>query len=571
MSYEKNRISDVVSELNRTIFLPAIQREFEWKPEQVEKLFDSIMADYPIGSFLFWKIREEQKKDWITYEFIRDYDGESPHNDEANLSGTNRDIYLILDGQQRLTSLLIGLKGSYRYFYYKWRDTKLYLNLFKTPIPDEENPEELVYQFSFRESPIPDNPNTEFWYEVGRILDFLDPEDAKENIEEELVGFDDDLQKNAKKLIGHLHTRIHIYPSINYFEETTDDYDKVVEIFIRSNTGGKTLEYSDILLSTATAKWKNLNAREEIHTFTDNLNSIGTGYRFGKDFVLKGSLYLTEDLPIQYKVKNFTAPNLLKIENNWENITEYLESTVSLVSKYGFNSKNITAAGALLPIAFYMLKKGKSKPYVNSSNKNDVTEQNYIQKWLILSLLKGAFGGSSDTTLRNVRDILLSKYTNSFFPYHDINRVIGIEPSFSEIELDKLFEYSYKTRYSFLILSLLYPNRDWKDNVYHEDHIFPKSEFSPSKLRKRGYNEERVEIYRKLYNTILNLQLLTNDENKSKNAQDFGGWIKTRDENFKNRHKIPIMESYDFDNFLTFIERRSEILKREISEIKFDE
>jgi hypothetical protein len=143
---------------------------------------------------------------------------------------------------------------------------------------------------------------------------------------------------------------------LNYYEEKSQDYDKVVEAFIRANTGGVKLEYSDILLSTATAKWVNLNAREEIHSFTDNINATGSGYSFGKDFVLKGCLYLTEDLPIQYKVKNFTRTNLEKIENNWDNITDNIEMTVQLMHKFGFNDKSLVAKIALLPIAFYLGK-----------------------------------------------------------------------------------------------------------------------------------------------------------------------------------------------------------------------
>ena len=97
------------------------------------------MGDYPIGSFLFWKVKEENKKDWVSYEFLRNYNQENPHNIEANLSGVNKDIYLVLDGQQRLTALNIGLKGSYRYFYYKWRRVELYLNLLKPLGRDDEN------------------------------------------------------------------------------------------------------------------------------------------------------------------------------------------------------------------------------------------------------------------------------------------------------------------------------------------------------------------------------------------------------------------------------------------------
>ena len=43
----------------REYVLPAIQREFVWRPEQIERLFDSLMRGYPIGSFLFWKIERE--------------------------------------------------------------------------------------------------------------------------------------------------------------------------------------------------------------------------------------------------------------------------------------------------------------------------------------------------------------------------------------------------------------------------------------------------------------------------------------------------------------------------------
>ena len=95
--------------------------------------------------------------------------------------------------------------------------------------------------------------------------------------------------------------------------EKNKDYDKVLQVFVRANSAGQPLEYSDLLLATATAKWEKLDARKEIHDFTDSLNGIGNGYAFGKDFVLKACLYLSDSLPIQYKVKNFTKKNLFRI------------------------------------------------------------------------------------------------------------------------------------------------------------------------------------------------------------------------------------------------------------------
>jgi hypothetical protein len=279
---------------------------------------------------------------------------------------------------------------------------------------------------------------------------------------------------------------------------------------------------------------------------------------------LKGALYLTDGLPIQYKVRNFTKSNLEKIEDNWFNIKSGLESTIRLVNKFGFNDKNITAAMALLPIAYYLKRLGKNN-YVNSTAQTDVENQALIQKWLILALLNNSFGGSSDTTLTNLRGELSLLRDFSNFPFYELNRRLGIGTEFTDDEIDNLLQNNYKTRYSFLILSLLYPDRDWKDSFYHEDHIYPKSEFTTAKLRARGYNDNGIDEYQKYGNTILNLQLLTDSENLAKKAKDFDTRIATRDENFKSRHKIPAMPSCHFDNFLDFIAERKNILKKALS------
>lgn len=569
MSYLNTTIRDLITEkIGRNTFLPAIQREYVWSPYQVEKLFDSLMCGYPISSFLFWRIREENKKDWISYEFIRDFNAEAPHNSETNLDGVNQDIFLVLDGQQRITSLNIGLRGSYRYFFRRWRKTRLYLNLLWNH--DNDNPEELTYQFLFKEDdqPLPRTDYAQYWYRVGDILNFEDAEDAKDAIENKLIGFPEDEQKRAKRLIGKLHSVVNVSKIINYYEEKSDNYDKVLEIFIRTNTGGQKLEYSDILLSTATAKWRNLNAREEINSFTDEINKIGVGYNFGKDFVMKGAMYLTEDLPIQYKLSSFTQSNLEKIEDHWETTKEAIRNTVSLISRYGFSDKNLVTKLALLPIAQYLRNIG-NKNYVSSSKVDDVKDQNNIQKWLIFIILKNGLGGSSDTKLTQMRRIVDMKYDR--FPFAEINREMLIESSFNDMELDSFLQTNYGTRYSYLILSLLYPGRDWKDKVFHEDHIFPQTEFQRKKLKARGYDDEKIEKYLACYNSIANLELLDESENKIKNAKPFEEWLSDRDDNFRTRHNIPLMENYDFDYFLDFIDKRKILLLNCLKQIAFDE
>ena len=238
MAYYSTTIKHLLMEMvGRNTFLPAIQREYVWSPYQVEKLFDSLLSGYPINTFLFWRILEDRKKDWTSYEFINDFDTANPHNKEANLDGVNQDIYFVLDGQQRITSLNIGLRGSYRFFYRKWRTTRLYLNLLSNT--DNPNPEELKYKFLFKEnaSPLPRTDYPQFWYRVGDILNYMDAEDAKESVD--LSQLSEEERKKALRVIGKLHGVICTHEIINYYKEKSEDYDTVLEIFIRTNTGGQ--------------------------------------------------------------------------------------------------------------------------------------------------------------------------------------------------------------------------------------------------------------------------------------------------------------------------------------------
>ena len=559
MEYIPIRVSDIVRKVNRDWYLPAIQREFEWSTRRIERLFDSILSDFPIGSFLFWNLEERNKDEWPIYEFIREYDEEKPHNMSANMHGITKDITLILDGQQRITSLYIGLKGSYRYFYYRWRKSRLYLNLLKYPSPNDEDPEELTFDFSFRETADSSDVDDELWYQVGKILDFNDAEDAKADMEERLGDLPEEKRKNANRIIGKLHNRIHTTLVGNYYQEKSQDYDKVLQIFVRANSAGKPLDYSDLLLATATAKWETLDARSEIHDFTDSLNEIGTGYNFGKDFVLKACLYLCESLPIQYRVKNFTKTNLLTIESSWDSIKEALACTVRLISRFGFHSKNVVAPLALLPIAFYLLKHGNPK-FDQSSDLGESEAQRSIRRWFVFSTLKNAFGGSSDTTLTRLRQILKRSNLRGSFPAIELYKSLDINPSLTDLEIDRILDYQYNERYTYLVLSLLYPDQDWKRAEFHQDHIFPKSEFKRHSLKKRQYGDAMVERYMSSFNTLQNLQLLTDSENTSKGAVPFDEWLKTRDPAFCSRHLIPILPDYGIDHFEEFSKARRELI-----------
>lgn len=109
----KEAIDKIVA---REYLIPAIQRKFVWSSYQIEVLFDSIMRGYPINSFMFWEINTDDLKNTFKfYQFLTEYrQFFKEDNIDIDTKG-NKDFYAIIDGQQRLTSLYIGLKGSYAY------------------------------------------------------------------------------------------------------------------------------------------------------------------------------------------------------------------------------------------------------------------------------------------------------------------------------------------------------------------------------------------------------------------------------------------------------------------------
>jgi hypothetical protein len=177
---------------------------------------------------------------------------------------------------------------------------------------------------------------------------------------------------------------------------------------------------------------------------------------------------------------------------------------VRLISRFGFNAKNIVAPLALLPIALYIMKRGNWS-FDTSSKTEDAEAQIAIRKWFVFSTLKNAFGGSSDTTLARLRELLVPCSSLTPFPVDDLYRSLDIEPRLNDAEIERTLGYGYQQRYTKLALSLLYPDRDWKNAVFHEDHIFPQSSFQVGALKRRGYDDPKVQYYLSRYNTLATL------------------------------------------------------------------
>ena len=222
--------------------------------------------------------------------------------------------------------------------------------------------------------------------------------------------------------------------------------------------------------------------------------------------MLKASLYLSESLPIQYKVKNFTRKNLRIIEGNWENIKKALSTTVRSNFPLRVQRQERCSSVDIATDAFFLMKR-KNWSFDTSSKKEDAQAQIAIRRWFIFSTLKNAFGGSSDTTLTRLRELLISCDPMTAFPVDVLFKSLEIEPRLNDAEIDRILGYGYQGRYTYLVLSLLYPDHDWKDAIFHEDHIFPQAEFQLKTLKKRNYSDAKIQSYLSKYNVLSNLEL----------------------------------------------------------------
>jgi uncharacterized protein with ParB-like and HNH nuclease domain len=554
MSYRSATIASVIDQINRSYFLPAIQRPFVWEPDQIVALFDSLLKGYPISSFLFWELRPENRRNWEIYRFVENFRYGEFHNEQAEPDG--RDVVLVLDGQQRLTSLLIGLRGSYtvKLKHKRWDNPsawvkqRLYIDLLKDPGTDDEEDREdigITYGLKFAAEQ-PGNGTQHLWFKVGRILDF-DDEDAFDRFKDELIDtlpgtVTRDQERTARRNLERLYRTVWKDEVIAYYTEKNQSYDRVLDIFIRANDGGTKLSKSDLLLSMITSKWDGINAREEIYAFVERLNNeLDRKNGFDKDFVMRSCLVLS-DLDHRYKVGNFTSDNLATIQAKWPEIKAALESTVRLVNRFGIDRDTLTSANALLPIAYYLFKIGGGR--LDGSTPFEAGNRERIRRWLLGALLNNVFGGNSDQTIGASRAIVREALLASRdFPFQSLSegllrkrgRVVGFDENNTSALLDT--RYSQKT--CFLALSVLYDEHNWGSAIYHIDHIIPRSLCSRRHLQGLGVTENRIREVLDHVDRLGNLQLLPARENSEKSNLAFGDWIRTRDGGFLERHLIP--------------------------------
>lgn len=385
-----------------TIIIPDIQREYCWGPKDIVDLFKSIIEEYPIGSFIIWKVKGDDLNKCSSdfYDFLhsvkRKKDGSFFKLENKLLSKNfeNTKTYdVILDGQQRLTSFFLMLKGEY---YFKkngrghddkdtnYEEKELYYT-YNWDLDIEDADRDEAFKFLTKTEYNPDE-----YYRVKDLLKYNNEEEYYTAIDELTINMVNkiSIRKYLKMLFKRLNNKSQNESLIHYFTINSSDFDKALDVFVRVNSTGKKLNKTDLLFGTLINKWEKDKAnsdgrRKEIEKFLNDLNERYI-FNFNKDFLLRTCFVLAEDGKSNISMQEISKKNTIScIRNNWDKIKKCFNKCVQTLKDIDLNDEKIVSYNAIIPIIYYLYIGGKFKR--NGSSRNELRK--YFAILIILSFL----------------------------------------------------------------------------------------------------------------------------------------------------------------------------------------
>lgn len=562
MKYENISIKKAMNMIVQgQMYLPEIQRNFVWHEEQIENLFDSIIMGYPIGTLLFWKSTKKviNNSNLVLYEFIKDYhQRDCAENKKApeKLITDFDNYYIVLDGQQRLSSFYIALQGSIAFkIKKKWWNTndafpkkKLYFNL-DSIVNQKKDDDGFIKRFKFLSEQ--EIPADHVWFKVCDIIDFDTEFEALQYIT--LHGLNEAQSKNLLKLYK-IYNASGDESILNFYSIEEVNYDDVLNIFVRINSSGTYLSKTDLLFSTIVSGWT--DGREKIEKLIKELNNKGGRFDFSKDFIMRTCLVLT-GANVNLKIESFKRDTVATIRNEFDNIKTALIKTVKMLVDLGFCHDNISSYNALIPVAYYMYKGGMDSD----------DSLNGLRKYLVVSFLKNIYGVASNSALSNTRAVLdKTKCATTPFGLEIFKNVVLVGNRKFSMSRDEIEMYFGKEKgwHTFLLLTILYPNMKLGQIEWHQDHVHPYTSFETNKLRKASITDrEKIALWQQQRNTLPNLQLLEGKDNESKNRTTLIDWC-------NKGNTIAYLDdaiSKDLNEFAIFYDHRKQKMLDELTRI----
>lgn len=540
---------------NGKYVMPAFQRQFVWSMEQIEKLWDSILLDYPIATFLFWHV-DDKNVTWDTYfcNFLTNVTFDNRKQaDSVNYELTDIDVNVtdtaILDGQQRLTSLYLSLFGdSFIREKYARKNTvggtvtKLLIELNKNKLDmDEEeyNSKKFDIKFSVKVGRL--SPTQ---FELRNILQekFQNESTRDKAIEDAIANVPPDSKGYARNLLKKLYQKIFEEKLVRYTEIHDMTQDDALEMFVRFNSGGKALRKSEITMSILEAYWP--SAKTEFGKLL-----VDSYAGFGSDFIIRAALMLYGDV-VKSNISKKIAEEL---KNNWTAFKMALKNLEGVLNSLRIEVSRFSSSwNVLLPVLYYI--------YYNPEDYSDNTDA--IRAYLMRAILFAYFQSGTTSKLQQMKSNInsydyeitvemLDQITDLRVTDGKIEDILNAEKG-SRIAGDALY-----------YLCLDWTSRNFR---YEQDHLHPYDRFDGSKPITVSMEDWRR--WRGLRNRLPNLQLLEGRSNGSKSGMRLIDYYNDMNDEqkaeFYKQAIIPQDVSLEIEGFEVFYNKRKEILAAKI-------
>jgi Protein of unknown function DUF262 len=477
MSYKPRSLFRLIDEINRSLFLPHIQRPFVWEEEQMLRLFDSLMRNYPIQTLLFWRTKDEIKARKFMEQIAWDADLSDFY--EPNISKGDIEKVFVLDGQQRLQTLYAIFFGAINSP--DNQRAEAYFDTTSGIAPDEQG---LMYRLEFSKVPL-DLPSYRVADAIGRdaqknaeevadrineALDTLNEAKPPEQQEatQDARAREKRVRRNISQIVSLLREEKHFW--IQELDGVANEfpYRRVLDIFVRVNSGGTKLDASDLMFAAMKEGWAEIE--EVIEETTEPLN--GTNLKFDKTFPLK-CLLVAHGRGAEASPEKFTGTDgeklLLEMNDGWDRaeaafqqLRDFMQHDLKV-----YADKVVRSYNSFIPLFDYLHHNPKPKE----------TDRALMRAYHYKAQLFGWYSQSTDTVINALHSIV-GKSCPAGFPLAEIKDYFRKRGSATEMQKSHLNE----TRLRFILLNLVYVDQmgsspfdvKFKGNDPHVDHIYPQ-------------------------------------------------------------------------------------------------
>ncbi len=560
MAEQDIEISELVAKIERNeLRLPEMQRQYVWRKTRVRDLLDSLYRGYPSGTILTW----ETDDDVTTREFA------------VGQAGRTNSFQLLLDGQQRLTSLSALLRGEPVNVRGVSRPIDILFNLEHpdkmeviTEVTESDSPDEDIrgedvvdasedellrrinrMTFVVESRNIASQPH---WVSVSQV--FSDPNDRLFLQRAGVMSMDDPrYDKYSQRLqklraIGKYKYRVNVLGREKSYEEVT-------EIFVRVNSLGAKLRSSDLALAQITAKW-----RDSLRIFQDYESECKErGFELDLSIFLKGLMTFATGQSRFNALSNLSRNQL---EGSWVKAKRGMDFAIDMLrSNISIESDVLLSSPSLLIVLAYF---GHSRDYDISPD-----EARHLRYWILLTNAKARYSRGSSETFLDQDLSAISQSPSVVQLLHLLRGQIGslhIEPT--DLENRNSRSAYFKT----MFLAFRDSNaRDWRDpliislrhtsqgHALQSHHLFPRS-----LLRERGRPLTQI-------NDICNLAFISGRTNRWLSNREPGMYlpeiIRELGPEALSSQCIPLEpELWRMENYETFLERRRMLVTNRLNE-----